>query len=258
MAKQKGFHPGSGPGTYYQPNPVTTLQPGDPGYATPSYSGYGKPVSISPDTEDLFPLEDPGKAVRNFLRQQGLYGNPFSPALQRYVQRTSAGVGPSFIPYAMKQGAPETGTSADMLKDFIGKYISGEYRPSYSQTMQNVGDTNAAIRNIISSASGMQGLDFTNPDDVAKARAMMSGGQVQGVNPWQAGLVGNLLSPDDQAKFFLGSYLPTLGTGLAGGLGQVVGRQAQSFEDYLDAVSNIGQKNSFKTLLDMLTGSMGI
>lgn len=214
-------------------------------------------VKSAPESEDFYPLEDPGKALRNFLRQQGMYGNPFSPALQRYTSRTAAGLAPGFYAHALKQGAPSTGTSADMFRDFISDYVSGRNRPTYAQTQQNVGDVNAALRNIGQAAAGMQGIDWTNPNDVAKARGMMEGGQVAGVDPWQAGILGNLLSPDDQAKFFLGSYLPTLGPALSSGLGKVMQPQQESFEDYLDALSNIGT-GGFRSLLDLLSGSMGI
>ena len=217
----------------------------DPTTAAP-VGGPGAPgggVNVR-DSEELFPIQDPGKALRNYLRDSGQMGNVFNPAFNRWQQRTSAALHPGFLSYALGQGAPPTGTMSDMFKKYIGEYIGGGQRPGMAQIQQNVGGMNALIRDLQRRVAG------AGVEDIS---------EVPGIDPFTAAIGGQVMTPEDQTRFFLGSYLPMLGVGMSEGLGKIVGSQQQYYDDWLSSlIATQPGDERFRTLLDVLTGSMGI
>jgi len=243
---------GGRPGAYVPPAPSRRVQYDQP-LVQRKASKYADPTVAPPtggqglgirDSEELFPIQDPGKALRNYLRDSGQMGNVFNPAFNRWQQRTSASLHPGFLSYALGQGAPQTGTMSDMFKEYIGQYIDGGQRPSMVQVQQNVGNMNSLIRDLQLRVAG------AGVDDISK---------VPGIDPFTAAIGGQVMTPEDQTRFFLGSYLPMLGVGMSEGLGKIVGSQQQYYDDWLSSLiaSQPGDER-FRTLLDVLTGSMGI
>ena len=204
----------------------------------------------------LYPLEDPGAAVRNTLRKMGILGSPFSPANQRWQQRLISSVLPSFLMQAQGMGdVKDIGTT---FSDFIQSFVQGGNRLSMSGATQGLG----SIRDLLSQTSRAisesplsKGLDLSDPEVRKMVAAQMLGkdGQVGQLSPLQYGIAGMTADPEAQMKMMLGAYLPSMGGALTQGLGKSMAPLQQGYEDYLDTISNVGT-GDFVSLLDMILG----
>ena len=224
----------------------------------------GKWVSGAGDAAGIYqpgwqtPISDPGAAVRNTMRQMGIQSNPFNQSWQNLITNLTAGILPQFFTKTLQegQGGGDLGYLEKNFGDFINARLSGNYAaPTMGQSQQNLGSLNSTLRAVTDAVMGMDGkYDMSTPKGRALAlSALQSRGGSGGVNPLQMAIASQMLSPDDQAAMFLGSYLPGIGPGLTRGLAKVIAPQQQVWEDYQAALS--GQTN--KSFLDMLIGSFG-
>lgn len=229
-----------------------------PSYGSPAAASTGGttggPTSglVSPDA--YYPISDPLKAVRNVLRNQGIYGNPFNPYYEALTKQLAAGVLPQFMGSMLGGG----GTGYDMgteFSNFIRGRIGGQIAPwNYQQAGAGIGNINALLRQVAQAAS-MSGLGpgaLNTPEGLA---ALTASGKL---SPLQLAFGGLLASPQRQAEAFLSSYLPSLGIGLTEGLRQIISPQMEAFSDFLGPQMAMDPKTQFMSLLDLLTGSLGI
>lgn len=207
----------------------------------------------------LYPLEDPGTAVRNVLRSKGILGSPFSPANRKWQQRLIASVLPAFL---MKAQGGLGGDVKDLgmnFAEFIGNFLNPANRPSMNEAMSGMGQ----LQGLLSSTNQMlqdsplsQGQDLSDPNVRQAVGAKMMERPPEGFNALNYGISGMLSEPDAQLKMLLGAFMPSMGSAMTGGMGKVLGPMAEAYEDYGDAVSNVGTGN-FMSLLDMLLGKGG-
>ena len=226
---------------------------------TPGHYDYldspGGPKTV--DEGDLYPLENPAMAFRNYLRSSGKMGNIFNPAFQRWQQKMMAQILPAFLMNSMGYmgDIKDVGMS---FKDFMGKYVGGEIpRMSMMGAQQGLGSISDLINKVGSAVSTSplgEGMDLNDPAARNQIAAqMMARGQM---NPLEAGLAGLSGDPQMQMKMMLGAYLPSMGTGLTEGMGKVYGPMSSLYEEYFNPLEGgpTPTDPTFTTLLDFLAG----
>lgn len=198
------------------------------------------------------PVDDPGAATRNYLRSIGQLGNPFNQSWQRAINTFSAGLPAHYASYAYGGGVDPSKSFNEGFGQFIQERANGTRGPmGMGQAATSLAELSRGLQTLAGSMP--QGHDMSTPEGRAAAiAAMQASGGMGGLNVGQVGILGQFLTPQDQAALFLSAYLPMLGPGLASGLQKVMAPRQQAWDDYLGAVQ--GPTN--KSFLDMLLGSL--
>ena len=239
----------------------TASGPGQTGTG-PANTGGEQNVPVNTGNQGLFPpgwqtpIDDPGRATRNYLRSQGNLGNPFNQAYQRSIDTFAGGLSPHYANYALGGGTDPNRTMEENFSNFIGSRMSG------ARGGMNMGEAGAGLTNMSSllqrvaqGMSGVQGADLSTPEGRAAAMAQL-GAQGQ-FSPMQLGFAGQYLTPESQAAMFLSSYLPALGPALTASLRKVIAPQQQQWEDQLaQIVGGSGGQTQFMSFLDRLLGNI--
>lgn len=230
-----------------------------PTYSEPNSPFGGGGASPTPSTQGLFPpgwqtpIDDPGRAVRNYLRSQGTTVNPFNQSMTRAVNQFAGGLLPHFAAYSLGGGTDQNRTQEEEFSRFIGERLGGQRGPmSMGQATSELGGLHDLIQGVSRQAAGVQGADMSTPEGRAAALAQLQG---QGTySPMQLGWAGQFLTPDSQAALYLGSYLPMLGPALASSLSRAIAPQREAWSDYQEQLAGGTQGSTFMNLLSRLLG----
>lgn len=214
---EAGFGQQSGPGTS-----GAAFSPGM--FTDPKFTG------------ELFPIDDPQKATRNYLTWQGQSPNPYSGAWTRVLNNFSLGLLPQFLTQQMRNYQGSTNMPQE-FRDFIGSRWSGGTAPmNFQQAQVGLGELNALLRQQMEMAA--------NPQAVR-------------LDPRLQAIAGMFTDPEAQARLMVSMYLPSLGPAMANALRRVVEHQQQQWADYEDLAQNQTPGRP-RSLLDFLTGSLGL
>lgn len=233
--------------------------------STGSAGGAGGTTGEFPDGWQ-YPINDPGAAVRNYLRSQGKQWNPFG-AYQRMLDQFSSGLLPQFL----AQQATKTGDTSSMSREF-GDFIGGRYSgaiaaPTLNQSTAHLGQLNSLQQQILQvvngplallnnerAAAGLPPVNISTEEGRAALMAFAQKRGGMGLNINQLAVGGMMNDPQTQMALYLAAYLPALGPAMSQGLGKIVGTQKGLYDDYLGPI--VESKN--RSFLDFLTGSMNL
>ena len=188
-----------------------------------------------------YPIDRPGAAVRNKMRETGTLGNPFNKTWMDMVDRFALSMLPQFLSSLGSEG--DLAYLESGFGDFLGKGLRGEVSPwTMGQATSNLGSLQDRL------LSGMK--QYAGQGEGNLLAGQSSGPQ----NPINAALIGLLTDPRMQQALFYGGLGPSLGPALTKGLHTAMGPTEQAWDDYGEAASG----PNFQSLLGVLLGKPGI
>lgn len=214
----------------------------------------GKPENLSPGWQ--YPTDDPGAAVRNYLRERGMLPNPYSQGWTRILNSFIGSIYPQFL---SSLGADTQNIPSD-FGNFIGGRWSGEI-PAW-----NIPQATAGLRGLNERALGAQsrigsygqslGMNIQTPADLEAARLKATEQPgLAGLSPVEIMLAGIFANPETQLRLLGGAYTPGMGPALTKSYLQGLSPAHQAWEDNLDVTLN--QPPNYQTLLGLLMGTPG-
>jgi len=209
-----------------------------------------------------YDITDPLGSLRTYMMQQGRsYYNPFNPAGERMLARMAASTIPHIYGKLLSMPGGDYTSTGQVYGDIIGEVMSGARGPMTLQgTAGILGEINSLIRQTQSLFGPNKEFNLDTPEGRAAmlAAAQASGG-IGGLSVPQLAIAGALAGNGAISELFQQMYSPVLGPGLTAGLGRIVDPLENMWDKVYGPMFRMGTVDqSFMTLLDLLTGSLGI
>lgn len=209
----------------------------------------GNPPQLPPDTW-LYDFGDPATAVRNKLRQLGMYGNPFNPAWMRRVDSLASAAFAQYLA-ALAQGAAENNTEG--FGQFLDRYLGGNVQWNSQLAGQGLDAIRAVQAKVGQAVIALNGGEI--PVSLEETKDLMDRAVLAGhITPTEYAIAGFMMDPRQQVRVYASAYEPILGPTLSEGLLRGIAPVAQEWSDYLGPLAGSA---GFTQLLDVLRGNGG-
>lgn len=208
-----------------------------------------------------YDIGDPLGSLRTYMYQQGRpYYNPFNPAGERMLARVAAGLVPQFYGKLLSQPSADYASMGQTFGDIIGEVMSGTRGPlGMHQTAGILGDINSLLRQTTRLFGPGQDFNLSTPEGrQAALDAATKQGGLGGLSVPQIAMAGQLSQEGALSNLFQTSYAPILGPALTRGLNKIVTPLEQMWENIYGPMAPFDVGSKYMSLLDMLTGSLGL